>query len=77
MEKKATYADRFPCTTYKWGQLTFVPHYAKHNVWVGPGYGSNHQTEWTAQALVAVGAKPVKGLLWSRPSSDRHERRAA
>jgi len=67
IDKKIAYSDRFPVTVYKWGQVTFVPHFSKPGVYVGPGYPLHTKTEWSPQSLVAVGARPEKAFLWCRP----------
>ena len=47
--------------------FTYVPHYEKPGIWVGPGYKQGHnESEYTEDYLLAVGAVPREAMLWPR-----------
>jgi hypothetical protein len=48
------------------GQTTFVPHYTKSGVYVGPGYGKYSESEYSAKELVVAGALMAEKPLWKR-----------
>jgi hypothetical protein len=60
-------ADRYEYIAYKWGQIIFVPHYRNSTTFVGPGYPELAPKMWEERELIAVGAQPIKLMLWSRP----------
>lgn len=66
-DKTALIEERHPMKAYKWGQLTFVPHYDGTGFYVGPGYPRHTTMKWREEDLQAIGAREVTEFLWSRP----------
>lgn len=58
--------ELFNSNVFVLGQVTFLPHYTKSNVYVGPGYGQNNLVEYTAKELVVSGAQLSEELLGKR-----------
>jgi len=59
-------AVRTAQVAYKLGDITYVPHYRNHNIFVGPGYPIHTTRRFTASELVEAGAVSVPEFLWSR-----------
>ena len=76
METERVVADRYEYTVYQWGAITFVPHYRNSTAYVGPGYPEKAPKLWSDRELLAVGAKPLKMMLWARPRFSYPEKAA-
>jgi len=63
---KETKQELFNTNVFVLGQVTFVPHYAKSDVYVGPGYGQSNENEFSAKELVVAGAQLAEHLLGKR-----------
>lgn len=62
-EPEATY--RTVC--WRFGRITYVPHYSGSPVYVGPGYPTTDAREYTPRELSRAGAVPCYAHLWRRP----------
>jgi hypothetical protein len=61
-------ADRDYAVGYVGGGVTYVPHYTRFGVYVGPGYsGLPTQKTYSASELELLGAQKTSLLLWVRP----------
>ncbi len=70
--KEELCAPRDYATGYVKGDITYVPHYQKFGVYVGPGYeGLPMQKTYTEQELEFHGAKKQSLLLWNRPKAPK------
>lgn len=76
-DKNKVVEDRYEYTAYKWGQIIFVPHYRNSTAYVGPGYPELAPKLWEERELLAVGAKPIRMMLWSRPRFTFSDSKAA
>ncbi len=56
--------DMYVC--YHLNDVTYIPHY-RERAYIGPGYGLSHFKTYAAVELLALGAKKVGELLWTRP----------
>ena len=53
-------------TVYIKHGVTYVPHYEKPGIWVGPGYGRHNDTEYTETMMEAAKAIKQEMMLWPR-----------
>jgi hypothetical protein len=58
-------AEKFQTKVYRLNEVTFLPHYRNHNIYVGPGY-PKVKDRYSELELIAMGAKPEVMMLWSR-----------
>lgn len=56
--------DLYP--VYKLGSVTYLPHYAEPDVFVGPGFGRSNFKKYNALELIRGGALPDKMYLFER-----------
>ena len=71
--KEDLYASRDHAVGYVKDDITYVPHYTKFGVYVGPGYaGLFTQRTYSASELESIGAKKQSLLLWNRPKAPKH-----
>lgn len=59
----------FSIRCYELDGIVYVPHYKHPNSYVGPGYGKQHNNEYSAYMLERRGAKPRYEVLWKRHKS--------
>jgi hypothetical protein len=58
-------AEKFQTKVYRLNEVTFLPHYRNHNIYVGPGYPI-HKQRYSEADLLTMGATPDIMMLWSR-----------
>lgn len=63
-----TSEDHREATVYVKHGVTYVPHYFKPGIWVGPGYGRHNDMEYTETMMEAAGAEAEQLMLWPRAS---------
>lgn len=69
-------AEKDMYRTYVVNGVMYVPHYVKHNVYVGPGYDElRHTKTYTAADLVLGGALPRNEYLFTRARGDANAKR--
>jgi hypothetical protein len=61
-------AGRKEQTVYKLGMFTYLPHYTKRKVFVGPGYNRYTTKEYSTDELLGMGAVPKLERLLERVS---------
>lgn len=59
-------AVTYPYTALVLDGITYVPHYTEPELFVGPGFGRQHNNTRTAVQLRLRGARPVTEHLWKR-----------
>ena len=70
--KEDLYAPRDHAVGYVKDDVTYIPHYTKFGVYVGPGYlGGYTQRTYTESELESHGAKKQSLLLWNRPKAPK------
>jgi hypothetical protein len=53
-------------TVFRFGDVTYVPHYRNSSVFVGPGYPRFTKERFSEEELIQLGASKQKSLLWTR-----------
>jgi len=67
---KDIYAERDFVKVFVKDDVTYVPHYMKAGVYVGPGYsGLRSDPTYSSDTLREHGAKEMTNLLWRRPKN--------
>lgn len=70
-------AEKDIYTVYQLGEITYLPHYSRENVYVAPGYDRHTLNVYTVSQLIKAGAMPKFELLLTRvTSSDSKKIRA-
>ncbi|NBT76538.1 MAG: hypothetical protein EBT15_11370 [Betaproteobacteria bacterium] len=60
-------AETIPQRVYVLNGITYVPHYTKPGLFVGPGFGRQHHNVHLTSTLMALGATAEMQPLWPRP----------
>lgn len=64
--KKEAKKELVNTNVFVFNTITYVPHYTKKNVYVGPGYGLTNNFEYSVKDLSVAGALLYEKPLWER-----------